>query len=138
MRSYGTYMFHPDEAPGGRLFSLGPDGLADLEKEGWVDSPAKFQEARKAPKKARAQKAEDVAPEGPKDDDAPQSDDEMSGDGEELPEGEGFDPAEVPDDISGMTDDDLREALKAAGVDVHPRTGRAKLEAAFRALNEEE
>lgn len=132
MKNYGVWLYHPTEAPEGRIFYHDEVGLKDLEGKGWVDSPDKFSKATETskPKKAAKKKAEGSpgTGAGSPDNDVGQPD-----------QGGGDDKGDTASDaISEMSKEELLGALREAGVEVDGRTGRDSLEAAYRELIKDE
>lgn len=148
-----TFLFHPEHAPKGKRFDA-----ADEERlfaDGWVDTPAKFddEETQKAIKAAAKERDKRNAAASAN---TPASDDEGGDESKHGPSKTSEKPAQTGgadapensdlesmtgaaryDAIEAMDKDALHRELAAREVSVHPNTGEDKLRAALHGFFQE-
>lgn len=131
-KNYGTYLYHPKEAPAGRIFYDGPEGMDELEAKGWVDSPAKFRDSKpKGKSKPDTESTPATKPDAPKTESETEALDDASG--QTDADAAGADDVTEPE-TKLPPKAEMLKALKDAGVDIDGRSGEEKIEAAYREL----
>lgn len=136
------WLYHPEKAPDGRLFSSSAEEVKELEADGWLDTPAKFGMGKSAAGGAgktgggssgekSGSKKDPSAGKKPKDG-------KSGGDGKKPNKGDDGKGDDPKDDLDGLTDDELRAELEGAEVKVPANASRDQLLSGVRALRGDE